>query len=157
MNAGGTSQGRRGLAGAWKGPRLRFLVFFGSGVAVLLVLVGLFSYLMLPGLIESRLAANLKERYELEQEPEVEVFSNFPPELLLGRIDRIEVRIDQPAPGGILLPDLHVNLEGVSVPIRSLWRGDLERELPMGLVVEVPEESISEYLQENVLDPESRK
>ncbi len=135
---------------------MRLLVMLGSVVAVLLGLAGLFSYLMLPGLIESRLAANLKERYELEQEPEVEVFSDFPPELLLGRIDRIEVRIGQPALGGILLPDLRVNLEDIDVPVRSLWRGDLEREIPTGsLLVEVSEESISEYLRENVLGSES--
>ncbi len=137
---------------------MRFLVLFGFVAALLLGLVSLFSYLMLPGLIESRLAANLEERYELEQEPEVEVFSDFPPELLLGRIDRIEVRVDRPAPGGILLPDLRVNLEDVDVPVRSLWRGDLEREIPTGsLAVEVPAESIEEYLRENVLGPESRE
>ena len=137
---------------------MRLLVMLGFVAAILLVLVALFSYLMLPGLIESRLAANLEERYELEQEPEVEVFSEFPPELLLGRVDRIEVRVDRPAPGSILLPDLRVNLEDIDVPVRSLWRGDLEPEIPTGsLVVEVPEESIEEYLRENVLGPESRE
>ncbi len=135
---------------------MRLLAMLSFVAAILLGLAGLFSYLMLPGLIESRLAANLKERFELEQEPEVEVFSDFPPELLLGRIDRIEVRIDQPALGGILLPDLRVNLEDIDVPVRSLWGGDLEREIPTGsLLVEVPEESIGEYLRENVLGSES--
>ncbi len=45
---------------------------------VLLLVVGLFSYLKLPRLIESRLAANLQERYGLENVPGVEVSSNFP-------------------------------------------------------------------------------
>ena len=135
---------------------MKLLTILTLAAGILLLVVGFFFYLVLPGLIESRLAANLKERYELKQEPEVEVFSDFPPELLLGRIDRIEVRVGQPARGGILLPDLRVNLEDVDVPVRSLWRGDLEREIPTGsLVVEVPEESIGEYLRENVLGPES--
>ncbi len=48
------------------------------------VLVGVLSYTLVPGLIESRLATNLQERYGLEKEPEVEVSSSFPPELLVG-------------------------------------------------------------------------
>lgn len=58
-----------------------FLVYSLVVVGVLLLVVGLFSYLVLPGLIESRLAANLQEGYGLENDPVVEVFSNFPPEL----------------------------------------------------------------------------
>ncbi len=104
----------------------------GFVAAILLGLAGIFSYLMLPGLIESRLAANLKERYELEQEPEVEVFSDFPPELLLGRIDQIEVRVDQLARRGIVLRDLRVSFEDVDVSIGDLLRGDLEPEVRLG-------------------------
>lgn len=121
-------------------------------VGVLLLVVGLFSYLVLPGLIESRLATNLQESYGLKKEPMVEVSSNFPPELLLGRIDRIEVRIDQLMREGILLRDLRINLEDVDVSVPSLLRGDLEREIRSGsLRAEVPEESINDYLRENDL------
>jgi hypothetical protein len=108
--------------------------------------------MVLPGLIESRLAANLKERYGLEKEPAVEVSSNFPPELLLGCIDRIEVQIDQLIHQGILLRDLRIDLKAVDISVPSLLRGDLEREIRSGsLRAEVPEESINDYLRENDL------
>lgn len=55
-----------------------FLVLSLVAVGALLLVVGLFSYLMLPGLIESHLATSLQDRYELENEPVVEVSSNFP-------------------------------------------------------------------------------
>ncbi|HZG63557.1 MAG TPA: DUF2993 domain-containing protein [Rubrobacteraceae bacterium] len=129
-----------------------FLVYSLVAVGVLLLVVGLLSYLVLPGLIESRLAANLQERYGLENDPVVEVSSNFPPKLLLGRIDRIEVRIDRLMREGILLRDLRIDLEDVVISIASLLQGDLEREVQSGsLRAEVPEDSINDYLRENNL------
>jgi hypothetical protein len=68
---------------------VRVLIVLGSVVVGLLVLAGVLSYTLLPGLIESRLATNIQERYGLEKKPEVEVSSDFPPELVVGRIDRI--------------------------------------------------------------------
>ena len=132
-----------------------FLVLSLGAVGALLLVVGLFSYLMLPGLIEARLTANLQDRYELENEPMVEVSSNFPPELLLGRIDRIEVQIEQLTREGILLRDLRIDLEDVDVSVPSLFGGDLEREIQSGsLRAEAPEESINDYLRENDLSLE---
>ncbi len=129
-----------------------FLVLSVIVVGVLLLVVGLFSYLLLPGLIESRLATNLQERYGLEKEPVVEVSSDFPLELLLGRIDRIEVQIDQLTREGILLRDLRIDLKDVDVSVPSLLQGDLEREIRSGsLRAEVSEESINDYLRENDL------
>ncbi len=131
---------------------MKLLIVLAVVVGVLLLVVGLFSYLVLPGLIESRLAENLQGRYGLEEEPEVEVSSNFPPELLLGRIDRIEVRIDQLTREGILLRDVRIDLEDVDVSVPSLLQGDLEREIEAAsLRAEVPEESINDYLRENDL------
>ncbi len=122
----------------------------------LLLVVGLFSYLVLPGLIESRLATNLQAEYGLEEKPSVAVSSNFPPELLLGRMDRIEIQIDSFTKEGIRLRDLRINLRDVNVSVPSLFRGDLEREIrAASLVAEVPEESINEYLRENDLGLES--
>jgi len=118
----------------------------------LLLVVGLFSYLVLPGLIESRLATNLQAGYGLEEEPSVEVSSNFPPELLLGRMDRIEIQIDSFMQEGIRLRNLRIDLRDVDVSVPSLFRGNLEREMrAASLVAEAPEESINEYLRENDL------
>ena len=63
-------------------------------LVVLLVLAGLFSYVALPGVIENQLAGIMQDRLGLQEKPEVEVSSNFPPELLLGRADRVRVRTD---------------------------------------------------------------
>lgn len=124
----------------------------GLGTAILLVSMVVFSYTLLPGLIESRLAANLRESYGLEEEPTIEASSNFSPELLLGRIDRIEVDIDSFTKEGIRLRNLRIDLKDVDVSVPSIFRGNLEREIQAGsLVAEVPEESINEYLRENQL------
>ncbi len=132
---------------------MRFLATLGIAALALLVLAGLFVYLLLPGIIESRLAASLRESYGLEEEPTVEVSSSFPPELLLGRMDRIEVRMNSFVQEGVRLRDVRVVLEDVDVPVRSLLSGgDLERETrAVSLVAEVPEGSINEYLRENEL------
>ncbi|MDP8926691.1 MAG: DUF2993 domain-containing protein, partial [Actinomycetota bacterium] len=107
---------------------------------------------MLPVLIEARLATNLQERYGLEEKPEVEVSSGFPLELLLGRIDHIEVHIDHLRREGILLREVRIVLEEVNLSVLSLLQEDLEREIQAAsLVAEVPEESINDYLRENDL------
>jgi len=131
-----------------KGLLSRFLLVFGVGVTILLLLMGVFSYTLLPGLIESRLATTLQERYGLEEKPVVEVSSNFPPELLLGRIDRIEIEVGSLTKGGIRLPDVRVGVEDVDVSVLSLLRGDLGREIQVGsLVAEALEEPINEYFR----------
>jgi hypothetical protein len=132
---------------------VRLLVTLAISALVLLVLAGLFVYLLLPGIIESRLAASLRESYGLEEEPTVEVSPNFPPELLFGRMDGIEVRMDSFVQEGIRLRDVRVDLRGVDVPVRSLLSGgDLERETrAVSLVASVPEEEINAYLRKNDL------
>jgi hypothetical protein len=65
-----------------------------TALVALLVLAGLFSYLGLPVVIEDQLAQRLREGFGSPAEPAVEVSSSFPPELLLGRVKRIEVGAD---------------------------------------------------------------
>ncbi len=132
---------------------MKILIVVAVVAGVLLLVVGLFSYLvLLPGLIESRLAMNLQGRYGLEEKPEVRVSSDFPPELLLGRIDRIGVRIDRLTREGILLRDISIDLRDVDISVSSLLQGDLERDIEAAsLRAEVPEESINDYLRENDL------
>ena len=64
-------------------------------LVVLLVVAGLFSYVALPGVIENQLAGILQERLGLQEKPEIEDSSDFPPELLLGRGDRLRPRTDK--------------------------------------------------------------
>src|SRR5829696_206965 len=78
---------RRGLpgSGALKGR--------GRKLVVLLVLVVLVFYLVLPLVIESLIAWRLQMTLGTPTKPDVEVSSNFPPMMLLGRIDRVQVTI----------------------------------------------------------------
>ena len=130
-----------------------------TAVAVLLLLmIGLSSYLALPGLIERWVAANLRQEYGLAREPGVEVSSSFPPELLLGQIDRIEVHVDQAVQEGILLRNVRIDLEGVHVSLPSLLRGDPQSESRTAFLrAEVPEASINDYLQRHGLGSGSGK
>ncbi len=132
---------------------MRLLAALGIAALVLLAVAGFFVYALLPDIIESRLAASLRESYGLEEEPTVEVSSSFPPELLLGRMDRIEVRMDSFVQEGIRLRDVRVDLRDVDASVRALLLGGgLERETrAVSLVAEVPEEEINAYLRENDL------
>jgi hypothetical protein len=106
-------------------------------LGVLVVLGGLFSYLVLPGVIEDQLALRLQGALGLPAEPDVEVSSSFPPELLLGRIDR--VRMDAGS--------ARADVRGANVSVPSLLRGEpvLEAE-SCSMVVEVPGASTQQYL-----------
>jgi hypothetical protein len=66
-----------------------------KSLVVVLLLVGLFSYLSHAGLTEEQVARRLQQSFGAPTGPAVEVSSNFPPEMLLGRIDRVQVTIDQ--------------------------------------------------------------
>ena len=132
---------------------MRLLATLAISALVIFMLAVLFVYVLLPGIIESRLAASLRESYGLEEEPTVEVSSSFPPELLLGRVDGIEVRMDSFVREGIRLRDARVDLRGVEVGVRGLLSGvDLERETrAVSLVASAPEEEINAYLRKNDL------
>jgi hypothetical protein len=93
---------------------------FVTKLAVLLVLGGLFCYLVLPGLIENQLAGRLQAAFGATTEPDVELSSSFPPELLLGRIDRIQVTGLQSS----AFYNAQADLRDVSVSVPSLLEGD---------------------------------
>ena len=93
-------------------------------LVVLIALGGLFSYLVLPGLIENQLADRLQGVLGAPTKPDVEVSSSFPPEMLLGRIDRIQVRTDQMSLQGVALYNAQADLRGVNVSVPSLVEGN---------------------------------
>jgi hypothetical protein len=96
----------------------------GRKLLVLLVLAGVFFYFVLPLVIESLLASRLQSALGTPTKPDVEVSSNFPPEMLLGRIDRIQVRADQISLQGVALYNVRTDLRGVKVSVRSLLEGN---------------------------------
>jgi hypothetical protein len=111
----------------------------------ILVVGGLFSYLVLPGLIENQIAGRLQEAFATPTKPEVVVSSNFPPELLLGRIDRVQVQMDQMSVQGFALYNARADLRGVNVSVTSLLEGIPGIEsTSCSLSVEVPAVSIVE-------------
>jgi hypothetical protein len=105
----------------------------GSGVLrgrwrkllILLVLVVLFLYLVLPVVIESLIASRLQTAFGTPTKPDVEVTSNFPPMMLLGRIDKVQVTMDQATLQGVTLSNARADLKGVSVSVPSLLEGNL--------------------------------
>jgi hypothetical protein len=118
-------------------------------LVALSVLAGLFSYLALPAVIEDQLAQRLQEGFGLPAEPDVEVSSSFPPELLLGRVDRIEVGADRVSLQGFALGGARAELRGVNVSVAGLLRGDLRVEAQScSLSAEVPAVSIDREGQE---------
>ncbi len=88
-----------------------------------LVLVGLLSYVVLPSLVEDQISRRLQESIGAPTRPEVEVSSSFPPEMLLGRIDRVRVRSDEMNLQGVAFYDARADLRGVSVSLPSLLGG----------------------------------
>ena len=93
---------------------------------VLLVLVGAFSYLLLPGLVEGQIANRLQTSFGTPTKPDVEVSSGFPPMMLLGRIDEVRVTMDQANLQGAILYNTTADLEGVEISLPQLAQGDLD-------------------------------
>jgi hypothetical protein len=114
--------GRRSLtgSGALRGR--------GTKLVVLLVLAVLFFYLVLPLVIESLIAGSLQTEFDTSTKPDVEVSSKFPPMMLVGRIDSVQVTMDQLSLQGRRYNNARADLEGVSVSVPSLIAGNLEYE-----------------------------
>ena len=91
---------------------------------VLLVLVVLVLYLVLPLVIESLISWRLQAALGTPTKPDVEVSSNFPPMMLLGRIDRVQVRMDQASLQGSAVYNAQADLRGVKVSVPSLLEGN---------------------------------
>ncbi len=112
--------GRRSLpgSGALRGR--------GSKLVVLLVLGVLVLYLVPPLVVESLIAGRVQTALELDTQtkPNVEVSSIFPPMMFLGRIDSVQVTLDQPDLQGGPLYNKSANFQGVSVSMPSLIGGN---------------------------------
>jgi hypothetical protein len=112
---------------------------------VLLILVLLFSYLILPGLVEGQIANRLQTSFGTPTKPDVEVSSGFPPLMLLGRIDEVRVTMDQANLQGAILYNTKADLEGVEISLPQLAQGDLDvSTTSCSLSVESPPISITE-------------
>ena len=97
----------------------------GRKLVVILVLVVLLLYLVLPLVMESLIAWRLQAAFGTPTKPDVEVSSNFPPMMLLGRFDSVQVRMDQASLQGVALYNAKADLKGVSVSVPSLIAGSL--------------------------------
>jgi hypothetical protein len=97
----------------------------GRKLVVILVLVVLLLYLVLPLVMESLIAWRLQTAFGTPTKPNVEVSSKFPPMMLLGRFDSVQVRMDQASLQGVPLYNARAELKGVSVSVPSLIGGNL--------------------------------
>jgi hypothetical protein len=93
-------------------------------LVVLLILAGLFSYLILPGLIEDQLARRLQTAFGAPTKPLVSISSTFPPAMLLGHIDQVRVTMDRASLQGAVLYNTKADLKGVDVSVQQLLQGD---------------------------------
>jgi len=104
-----------------------------------------FSYLILPGLIEGQIANRLQTAFGTPTKPDVQVSSNFPPLMLLGRIDEVRVTMDQANPQGVILYNTKADLQGVEISLPQLVQGNLDvTTTSCSLSVEAPPISITE-------------
>jgi hypothetical protein len=87
-------------------------------------LVVLVLYLVLPLMIESLIAWRLQSAFGTPTKPEVEVSSNFPPTMLLGRMDRVQVTMDQASLQGVAVYNAHADLKDVKISVPSLLEGN---------------------------------
>jgi hypothetical protein len=90
-------------------------------------------YLVPPLVIESLIAGRVQTALGTQTKPDVKVSSDFPPMMLLGRISRVEVSLEQitiTQPDGDVVThfDPVVNMSGVSVSVPSLIVGELKYE-----------------------------
>jgi hypothetical protein len=75
----------------------------------------------------------------------VEVSSNFPPLMLLGRIDQVTVTMDQANLQGVTVYNTTAELQGVEISLPQLVQGNLDvTTTSCSLNVEAPPISITE-------------
>ena len=97
----------------------------GRKLVVLLVLVALFLFLVLPVVLESLIAGRLQTAFGAPTKPDVQISSNFPPELLWGHLDRIQVSMEQANLQGVAVYNAQADLKDVKVSVPSLIEGNL--------------------------------
>jgi hypothetical protein len=112
---------------------------------VLLALGVLVLYLVLPLVIESLIAWRLQTELVRLREPDVEVSSSFPPMMLLGRIDRVQVTMAQPNEPNE--PNASVDLEGVRVYAPSLIAGNPSIEAENCLTHNIDYKDVTDQIQ----------
>ncbi len=105
----------------------------GSKLVVLLVLGVLVLSLVPPLVIENFSAWGVQKALDTTEKIDVEVYSTFPPMMLLGRIDSVKVT-------GLPHPTYKVRAEGVSVSVPSL----------IALNPKIVAESCSPAINENI-------
>jgi hypothetical protein len=107
-------------------------------------------YLVLPLVIESLIAWRLQTELVRLREPDVEVSSievssSFPPMMLLGRIDRVQVTMAQPNEPNE--PNASVDLEGVRVYAPSLIAGNPSIEAENCLTHNIDYKDVTDQIQ----------
>ena len=115
--------------------------------ALLLCAVALIStYTFLPPHLEDLVARDLQDRLGLSERPEVDLTSDPPPNVLLGRFEEGRVTITNPELGGVRPDRATVDLRPFDLDVlRSLVSGGIRGEGPLSgtLRVELSEEEVA--------------
>lgn len=127
-----------------KTPKKRAGAFIGgvvvsvAGVTLLFVLVAVVgSYTFLPGMVSERVATGVREDFGLGQTPQVEVKSDPPPEMLLGRFSEGDVSFGAGDFWGFGVESVNLSLNPFDVDVRkSLLRRTLVYESPVSGTLE---------------------
>lgn len=123
--------------------------------AVLLLLAGLLvgSYTLLPLLVESAAARSLQDDLGLSEEPEVALWSEPPPRILLGEFSGGSVELREPVFAGVRPERVSVDLDPFEVdPLESFSAGELRPREPLsgGVRAELSEDEVARIAESSI-------
>lgn len=124
----------------------RALLALLAATLLLCAVVLINTYTFLPPLLENLVARNLQNRLGLSERPEVDLRSDPPPNMLLGRFEEGKVTITNPELGGVRPDMATVDLQPFDLDmLGSLASGRIRGEGPLSgaLRVELSEEEVA--------------
>jgi LmeA-like phospholipid-binding len=124
----------------------RALLALLAATLLLCAVVLISTYTFLPPLLENLVARNLQNRLGLSERPEVDLTSDPPPNVLLGRFEEGRVTITNPELGGVRPDEATVDLRPFDLDmLGSLASGRIRGEGPLSgvLRVELSEEEVA--------------
>jgi LmeA-like phospholipid-binding len=110
--------------------KLPWLALAALLLLAVFVLIG--TYIYLPPLVERSVARSVQDRLELKEKPDVEVESDLPPEILVGRFSGGSISLGGADFGGLRAEKVALDLNPFDLDVlRSLARGALTAEEPL--------------------------
>ena len=103
-----------------------------AALLLLAVFVLIGTYIFLPPLVERSVARSVQDKLELKVKPDVELESDLPPEILVGRFSGGSISLEGADFGGLRAEKVALDLDPFDLDVlRSLARGALTAEEPL--------------------------